>query len=301
MLKTSEMSTYSKPVLKRALALYEQDQAQWRGGATAGPDVHGDIPPEYFERAVLEIAASARRNRTVTAAVVCGVAVCVGAAFAVNRMDASGLIGLPKVIVDGAPGSGSILPAAHAAGASAFPFTPGLSTHVPGRDTIPGWRLIRNIDTEAFISVVKDAPDHSYAHITVGRFVPDNSAPGGARFPLDLETEVIRFYMMDSTSMVFRARANGLTGIRAVLSYRGGGDRERWISRTVMLSPDWRTYRVDLRRLRHFTRSGDGQPWRGAGVGAPSELIDDLGFEMGEEVNDVGAHGMVEVGDIVLQ
>jgi hypothetical protein len=181
--------------------------------------------------------------------------------------------------------------------------------------------MSRNIDTEATIEVEKESDAHSFARVTINSFQQVDVAPGAENYFLNLKysQQVLGYSQTSVSSMAvqsvplnftgtqsatFRARAQGTAAVRFAVWLDSGGRDEKWVSEPITLSADWRSYQVDLLHLRHMTRTGKEEAWHTVGNGAPESVPDvanEIGFEMGDGINDIHARGHIDLGDILIE
>jgi hypothetical protein len=293
---------YSPTVHQRARVLYEQDQAQWQQRqALAGALEEMQIPAEYVERAAAEVARELKgRNRRAIALL--AAMSCIGAAVWAFRQRPNLLSSSVVAVATPASAAGeSAIDIPTSPGTYALKFTLGIAQGFAGSESIGGWRFEHNVDTEATLSLINDGPDHFYGHIDVKAFVPDAEVgPGDEAFSLNLTSNDGSWTFIDEHTLSFRARAEGVTGIRFTGAHYG---QEMWSSEPIELNSTWKTYAIDLDHLHHFVKSKD-EKWHLAGNGAPDhigDLISNIQLDMGEHVNDINAHGYIDIGDVVVQ
>ncbi len=151
-----------------------------------------------------------------------------------------------------------------------------------------GWNQESNPESRANMTFANGA-----ATIHVDHF---GAPSGGGQFFVNLNTKGVPQTLAGYRAVSFRAQGQGLPGLRLYLE----NGSERWRSRALPLTGTWQTFRLNLDQFDHQTRASSTGKWQKVDSSAPGH-VEQLSFKVGEFVNDVSAHGDVQVSDLRFQ
>jgi|SRR5579872_2411175 len=268
-------------VVRIAAELYEKDQANAAAAeqretnlkATVDAAAEVGLPPEYLQRAAAEM--HARRVARIRQ----------------QRRRRNGLFGGLAVIV-------TLCLIGWGVGHIANPPAAPRSVFVDGQERMihrpfvyhfsaAGEQWLKEANSQSKATV---AFENGIARIRVERF---GQKPDGTYF-VNLNSANLPPALSGYRQVGFRVRGTGLSQIRLYLE---NGPTERWRSNAVVVDPDWRQQTLPLDRFEHQTRGSSADTWRSVGSSAP-DTAQRLSFKVGTYMNDVTAHGEIDLQDL---
>ncbi len=150
------------------------------------------------------------------------------------------------------------------------------------------WAVESNPESQATVAFENRA-----ATIHVDRFGVQS---GGDQFFVNLNTKDVPRMLVGYRTVSFHAQGQGLSHLRLYLENRG----ERWRSPDLAVTKGGQTFRLNLDRFDHQTHDSSVGKWRKADSSAPGQ-IEQLSFKVGYYINNVNAHGDVQVSDLRFQ
>jgi hypothetical protein len=151
----------------------------------------------------------------------------------------------------------------------------------------PRWTLNKNPGTQAALRFEKQPSAGEAAVVSVEHFLP--AGPEGKYF-VNLDASEALPPVENYRVAVFKSRGQGLSQLRLFLEV---GEKERWRSPPIQLSPEWTEHRLPLASFEHQERVGEGAWHRGAS-GRPAGVTR-LSFKLGHFMNEASTSGEAAV------
>lgn len=130
------------------------------------------------------------------------------------------------------------------------------------------------------------------AIIHVDRF---GAQAGSGEYYVNLNTKDVPPTLAGYRTVSFRAQGS-LPNLRLYLE----NGSERWRSLNLPVTPGGQVFRLNLDQFDHQTRDAPGGKWRKVDASAPGH-VEQLSFKVGSYINEVNAHGDVQVSDLRFQ